>query len=146
MNQVLNSGKQVEDTFKRFGSLINFSVLLVGFFGLFVGLGEWKSTVETDISGLKTWQDNHTNYHRERLAETKEIQGQVSARLNELSKNEAADGRLIDSLTQRVSVLEKSIDTVEINASRTTEALSKLSGDMQVVKEILTRIEKQRPR
>lgn len=146
MNQVINSGKQVEDVFKRFGSLINFSMLLIGFFGLFVFAGEWKNTVETDINALRQWQLGHDSYHRERLAETKEIQGQVSARINELAKNESIDGRLLDSITQRVATLEKSIDTVETNAARTTDALNKLSGDMQVVKEILTRIEKQRPR
>lgn len=146
MNQVINSGKQLEETFKRFGSLINFTMLVVSFVGLFIFLGEWKNTVETDIAGVKNWQETHTAYHRDRLAETKEIQGQVSARLNELSKNESVDGRLLDSLAQRVTVLEKTIDSVEVNASRTTEALNKLSGDIQVVKEILTRIEKQRPR
>lgn len=143
MNQIVGSGKQVEETFKRFGSLINFFMLAVGFVTLFSYAGEWKNTVETDISQLRTWQNSHMDYHRERLAETKEIQGQVSARLNELSRTQATDARLLDNITQRVATLEKSVDTVETNAANTIASLSKLSGDLQVVKEILTRIEKQ---
>jgi hypothetical protein len=146
MNQVVESGKQVEQTFQRFGSLINFVMLVGGFLAVFATAGAWKNTVETDINLLKGWQVNHMEYHRDRLAETKEIQGQVSARLLESEKNRTVDARMLDNLTQRVSVLEKSIDTVETNAANTTAALNKMSGDMQVVKEILTRIEKQRPR
>ena len=63
-----------------------------------------------------------------------------------LDQAQASGARLLDSISQRVAILEKSIDTVETNAASTNAALNKLSGDMQVVKEILTRIEKQRLR
>lgn len=144
MTQAGQAGKQVEETFRRFGSLINFAMLLVSFLALFVYVGSWKTTVETDTASIKAWQINHDAYHRERLAETKQVQGAVDARINEQARNQQEDRRALDNVTQRLTAVEKAVDTVEGNAATTTATLNKLSGDMQVVKEILTRIEKQR--
>lgn len=142
MTQAGQAGQAVEETFKRFGSLINFSVLLIGFLAMFITAGSWKTTVENGIAESKRWQEDHMSYHRDRLAETKEIQGAVNARLGKQDDLQQQDARKLDTLEQRVTSLEKGLNTVEQNAAMTNRSLNDISGKLQVVQEILSRIEK----
>lgn len=136
------AGQRVEETFRRFGSMINFIMLISGFVGLVFYLSNWKSDVEGGIRAAQAWQTSHEAYHRDRIKDTENIFGGINARLTANEKDRIEDRRTIDLLGQRVAGLEKAIDTVEANGAVTSAALNKLSGDMQVVKEILTRIEK----
>lgn len=136
------AGRQVEETFKRFGSLINFAMLLVSFLALFVYVGSWKTTVETDNAAMKQWQINHEAYHRDRLADTKEVQGAVNSRLSAIERMQQEEARKNDSQEQRLAAMEKAVDTVEQNAALTNRTLNEMNGSLQVMKEILSRIEK----
>lgn len=142
MTGTQQAGRQVEETFRRFGSLINFAMIFFGFVGTLMYLGSWKTTVETDISGMKSWQTNHEAYHRDALADRKEAQGRTDALLSKLTDVQFAADRKADSLEQRVTTLEKAVNTVEQNAASTNKTLVEIGGNMQVVKEILSRIEK----
>lgn len=140
------AGRQVEETFKRFGSLINFAMLMIGFLGLFFTAGEWKNTVETELVQIRTstanWQTNHDAYHRDRLADTKEVQGAVNSRLSAIERMQQEEARKNDAQEQRIATIEKAVSTVEQNAATTSRTLNEMSGNLQVMKEILSRIEK----
>ncbi|MGV1953140.1 hypothetical protein ACQZ4Z_13085 [Agrobacterium vitis] len=135
-------GQKVEETFRRFGSMINFIVLIIGALASVATVGSWKNTQETNDAKTLQWQLNHETYHRERLAENQKIIGSIETRLTNIERDRNEDRRVLDLTNQKLAGLEKAIDTVETNGAITTAALNKLSGDMQVVKEILTRIEK----
>jgi len=146
MTQAGQAGRQVEETFRRFGSLINFAMIGFGFIGTLMYIGSWKTTVETDIVTIRNnttmWQTNHDSYHRDRLADTKEVQGAVNTRLNVLEQRQQEGARKDDTLEQRLATMEKGLNSVEQNATATNKTLGEISGNMQVMKEILSRIEK----
>lgn len=136
------AGQAVKQTFQQFGSLINFAMLAIGFLAIFVTAGSWKTTVEAGLSDNKRWQDEHMLYHRDRLSETKENQGAVNARLSKHDDLQQQDARKLDNLEQRITTMEKAVNTVEQNAALTNRTLNEMNGNLQVVKEILNRIEK----
>lgn len=142
MTQATQAGQKVKEAFQQFGSMINFVLLIVAFISGVMLLGSWRTTVETGLESGKIWQNNHDAYHRERLAETKEIQGAVNARLSKNDDIQQQDARKLDSLEQRVTTMEKAVTTVEQNAAMQNRTLNEINGNLQVVKEILNRVEK----
>lgn len=142
MTGTQQAGRQVEETFRRFGSLINFAMILGGLIIAVMAGGSWKTTIETEIGAGRSWQANHEAYHRDALADRKEAQGRTDALLSKLTDTQFASDRKADSLEQRVTTLEKAVNTVEQNAASTNKSLGEISGNMQVMKEILSRIEK----
>jgi len=142
MTQAGVAGRQVEETFRRFGSLINFAMIVIGFAVAAMTVGSWRTTQETNDAKTAEWQLNHEQLHRERLADVKEVQGAVNSRLSGLDKGQQDAGRAIDNLEQRLATVEKAVNTVEQNAALTNRTLNEMNGNLQVVKEILNRIEK----
>lgn len=136
------AGQKVEELFKRFGSLINFLTLLVGAILSIMMVGAWRSNLESNDLKTAEWQLAHEAFHRDQASEAKEYRNLLATKTLEIDKNIREYERRVDSLDQRITSAEKSLNNVEKNAGDTNQALNKMSGDMQVVKEILTRIEK----
>jgi len=80
-------------------------------------------------------------YHKERLTETRAREASFNERLRaeEVRGNEV--DRKIDNLTYRVTVAEQSAVTISSMIKDLTTSLNKYAGDLQVVKEILQRME-----
>lgn len=142
MTQAGQAGRQVEEFFKRFGSGLNFVVITVGLLGSVMWIGSWRTTQETNDARTVTWQTNHEAYHLQALSDRKEAQGKQDALIEKLGEIQGGDSRKIDALEQRVTVMEKAVNTVEQNATQTNRTLNEINGRLQVVTEILNRVEK----
>lgn len=136
------AGRQVEEFFKRFGSGVNFLMLLAAFVGGSMVLGSWRTTQETNDAKTVEWQNNHEAYHRDALADRKEAQGRTDVLISKINEATLLSDRKIDSLEQRVATVEKAVNTVEQNAALTNRTLNEINGNLQVMKEILSRVEK----
>lgn len=104
------------------------------------GVYIWANTTR-DIEDLMKWRASHEEYHKERLAETRAIAASVNERLRseEVRGNEVE--RKIDNLTYRVTVAEQSAVSVTSSIKDLQAGQNKQSSDIQVMKEILQRME-----
>ncbi|MEN3146111.1 hypothetical protein ABCW43_02230 [Neorhizobium sp. IRAMC:178] len=104
------------------------------------GVYIWANTTR-DIEDLMKWRLSHEEYHKERLAETRAIAASVNERLRaeEVKGNEVE--RKIDNLTYRVTVAEQSAVSVTSSIKDLQTGFNKQASDLQVVKEILLRME-----
>lgn len=104
------------------------------------GVYIWANTTR-DIEDLTKWRLSHEEYHKERLGETRAITASVNERLRseEVRGNEVE--RKIDNLTYRVTVAEQSAVSVTSSIKDLQAGQNKQSSDIQVMKEILQRME-----
>lgn len=105
------------------------------------GVYIWANTTR-DIEDLQTWRTSHEQYHKERLADARAAEASFNERLRaeEVRGNEIE--RKIDNLTYRVTVAEQSAVTISSSIKDLQTGLNKFGSDLQVMKEILQRMEK----
>lgn len=100
------------------------------------GIYVWTNTTR-DIEELQRWRAGHDQYHKERLAEVKSIEGRTEERFRTIE----GEVRKIDNLAFRVAAAEQSVASTA-TAIRDLQALvSAQSGDIKVIREILQRLE-----
>ncbi|CDZ65552.1 Hypothetical protein NGAL_HAMBI2605_38250 [Neorhizobium galegae bv. orientalis] len=94
-----------------------------------------------DIEDLTKWRVSHEDYHKERLAETRAREASTNERLRaeEVRGNDV--DREIDNLTYRVTVAEQSAVSITSSIKDLQTGFNKQASDIQVVKEILQRME-----
>ncbi|MDQ0135062.1 hypothetical protein J2T08_002983 [Neorhizobium galegae] len=104
------------------------------------GVYIWANTTR-DIEDLMKWRLSHEDYHKERLAETRAREASVNERLRaeEVRGNDV--DRKIDNLTYRVTVAEQSAVSITSSIKDLQAGFNKQASDIQVVKEILQRME-----
>jgi hypothetical protein len=104
------------------------------------GVYIWANTTR-DIEDLMKWRLSHEDYHKERLAETRAREASVNERLRaeEVRGNDV--DRKIDNLTYRVTVAEQSAVSITSSIKDLQTGFNKQASDIQVVKEILQRME-----
>ncbi|WP_105436435.1 hypothetical protein [Neorhizobium tomejilense] len=104
------------------------------------GIYIWTNTTR-DIEDLKKWRLSHEDYHKERLAETRAREASFNERLRaeEVRGNDV--DRKIDNLTYRVTVAEQSAVSITSSIKDLQTGFNKQASDIQVVKEILQRME-----
>ncbi len=120
---------------------LNTIINLVTLVGMFAGgVYIWANTTR-DIEDLMKWRASHEDYHKERLAETRAREASVNERLRaeEVRGNDV--DRKIDNLTYRVTVAEQSAVSVTSSIKDLQAGQNKQSSDIQVMKEILQRME-----
>jgi len=121
---------------------LNTILNLLTLVGMFAGgVYIWANTTR-DIEDLMKWRLSHEEYHKERLAETRAREASFNERLRaeEVRGNEV--DRKIDNLTYRVTVGEQSAVTISSSIKDLQAGLNKFGSDLQVMKEILQRMEK----
>ncbi|CAN7681671.1 hypothetical protein [Neorhizobium tomejilense] len=90
---------------------------------------------------MKSDRSSHEDYHKERLAETRAREASFNERLHaeEVRGNDV--DRKIDNLTCRVTVAEQSAVNITSSIKDLQTGFNKQASDIQVVKEILQRME-----
>ena len=115
-------------------SLVTLASMIIG------GVVIWVEK-SRDIEDLQGWRSNHEQYHKDRLAEVRAIEAAYSERLRagELKDNDF--DRKLDNLTYRVTVTEQSAVTISSSIKELQTVVNKQNSDLQVVREILQRME-----
>ncbi len=114
--------------------LITLAVMLIG------GVTVWVNS-RRDIDDLLKWRLAHETLHKERLAEVKAIEASYNERIRTGEQRDNEFDRKLDNLTYRVTVAEQSAITITSSIKDLQAGQNKQGGDIQVVKEILQRME-----
>ncbi|CAN7296366.1 hypothetical protein [Neorhizobium sp. LjRoot104] len=104
------------------------------------GVYIWANTTR-DIEDLMKWRLSHEEYHKERLAETRAREASFNERLRAEENRGNEVDRKIDNLTYRVTVAEQSAVSITSSIKELQAGLNKYGADLQVVREILQRME-----
>ncbi|WP_377297792.1 hypothetical protein [Rhizobium sp. SGZ-381] len=115
-------------------SLITLGSMCVG------GLTLWINN-NRDVADLAAWRDGHEALHKERLAEVKGIEASFNERLKAGEVRDNDFDRKLDNLTYRVTVAEQSAVSITSSIKDLQAGQNKQAADIQVVKEILQRME-----
>ena len=116
--------------------LVTLAVMLIG------GVAVWVNT-RRDVDELVEWKDKHELYHKDRLAEVKTIEAAYNERIRSGEVRDNDFDRKLDNLTYRVTVTEQSAVSITTSFKELQDVVNKQSGDIQVVREILQRMEAQ---
>ncbi|WP_312809498.1 hypothetical protein [Agrobacterium cavarae] len=155
--------KQVEGFWQRFGSMLNTALIVAAVFGFFIKAGGWVERVEADIRAntadisrverdadakrgqiekaqAEKWTA-HEDLHKNRLSEVSKIEAATNERLKSLEKQANDDERRLSGLEYRTTVLEQMTVNISTAIKELQAAFNRQSGDIQVMKEILQRME-----
>lgn len=144
--------KQVESTWQRFGSMINTVLIIAGLIALILKSGGYFTSLETDIKQnadsiqrLENKQadkwSSHEELHKNRLAEVTGKETAFNERLKTLEGTTFDILREQDNLKYRVTVTEQSAVTISTAIKDLQSDFNKQSSDLQVMKEILQRLD-----
>lgn len=114
--------------------LATLGVMLIG------GVTVWVNS-RRDIDDLIGWRTGHQLLHKERLAEVKAIEASYNERLRTGEAKSNEFDRKLDNLTYRVTVAEQSAVSITSSIRDLQAGQNKQAADIQVVKEILQRME-----
>ncbi|UNZ50613.1 hypothetical protein [Agrobacterium tumefaciens] len=144
--------KQVEGTWQRFGSMINTGLIVGGLVTLIMKSGGYFTSLEGDIKTnsesiirlenkqAEKWTA-HEELHKNRLAEVTGKETAFNERLKTLEKSNFDILREQDNLKYRVTVTEQSAVTISTAIKDLQNDFNKQSSDLQVMKEILQRLD-----
>jgi len=116
--------------------LVTLAVMLIG------GVAVWVNT-RRDVEELIIWKDQHEQVHKERLAEVKMIEAAYNERIRAGEVRDNDFDRKLDNLSYRVTVTEQSAVSITSSLKELQQVVNKQAGDLQVVREILQRMEAQ---
>lgn len=146
------NARSISQGWQQYSSMINGALLVLGFAATLMSFGSYKTDLEQsiatnnkEIEAIKAKQDGlwsqHTDLHKERLAEVKANEASTNERfrISEQRANEV--DRKIDNLTYRVTVAEQSTANITSSIRELQGLVNKTAGDLQVVREILQRME-----
>lgn len=103
---------------------------------LATGIYVWANTTR-DVEELQRWRMGHEQYHKERLAEVKSVEGRTEERFRSIE----SEVRKIDNLTYRIAEAEQTTVTTLAAIKDLQSLVSAQSGDIKVIREILQRLE-----
>lgn len=105
------------------------------------GLFVWF-TLLADVGRLKEWKATHEGEVKELMQENVAAQAALDARADTGEKADGAMTNRIDGLGYRISALESKAPQIDGALAALQQSMSDQSGDLKVIREILTRIEK----
>ena len=114
--------------------LLTLAMMIVG------GIVIWVDK-SRDIEDLQKWKEGHEQLHKERLAEVKAIEASYNLRLSALEQKSVEAERKADNLTYRVTVTEQTTVNISTAIKELQADFNRQSSDIQVMKEILQRLE-----
>ena len=144
--------KQVESTWQRFGSMINTGLIVGGLVMLIMKSGSYFTSLEGDIKTnadailrldgkqAEKWTA-HEELHKNRLADVTGKETAFNERLKALESSSFEILREQDNLKYRVTVTEQSAQTISAAIKDLQNDFNKQSSDLQVMKEILQRLD-----
>ena len=94
-----------------------------------------------DIDDLRQWQINHDRVTETRLAESREIRGKTEERIKTMERAAFDSDRKQDQIEYRVTVIEASLQTQQLQQQKAAEDMAEVKGDLKVVKELLLRMD-----
>ena len=115
-------------------------VLLVGLVATIGGAFYTAGQQAKRVDGIDERIDGHDNLHKEKGAEFAAKFADVYARLRAVD----AEARRIENLSYRTTVLEQGAENTQRALGEVKEQLNTLSADIRVMREILTRMDKNR--
>lgn len=118
--------------------LVSYATLISMVIG---GLFVWF-TLLADVGMLKEWKVTHEGEVKERMQENVAAQAALDARADTGEKADGAMTNRIDGLGYRISALESKAPQIDGALAALQQSMSDQSGDLKVIREILTRIEK----
>ena len=116
--------------------LVTLAVLVIG------GVTVWVNT-RRDVEEMKVWITQHEVMHKERLAEVKMIEAAYNERIRAGEVRDNDFDRKLDSISYRLTVTEQSAVSITSSLKELQQVFNKQAGDLQVVREILQRMEAQ---
>ncbi len=120
---------------------LNTIIQLVTLAGMLIGgIVIWVDK-SRDIEDLQKWKEGHDQLHKERLAEVKAIEASYNLRLSSLEQKSIEAERKADNLTYRVTVTEQTTVNISTAIKELQADFNRQSSDIQVMKEILQRLE-----
>ncbi|MDQ1186098.1 hypothetical protein [Agrobacterium larrymoorei] len=155
--------KQVEGFWQLFGSMLNTGLIVASVLDFFIEVGGWVERVESDIRAntieiarverdadakrgqiekaqSEKWSA-HDDLHKNRLAEVSKLEAAIGERLKALEKQANDDDRRLAGFEYRTTILENMTENISTAIKELQMAFNRQSGDIQVMKEILQRME-----
>jgi chromosome segregation ATPase len=120
---------------------LNTVIQLITLVGMCVGGVTIWVDKSRDIEELQTWRAGHEQYHKERLAEVKAQEARMEERFRGLESDSRKTTSQVENLSYRVTVTEQTSTSTATAIKELQSAVSQLTGDTKVVREILQRIE-----
>lgn len=145
--------QQVEGAYQRFGSMINTTVLLIGFGGLIWNAGadaEKRDAADRQNAArielveqrqIEKWVI-HEDLHKNRLADVKAVEARADERLKGIETDVRKLNGVTDNLSYRLTSNEQATNGIAQTVKDIQQSLSQQSGDLREIKVILDRIEK----
>jgi len=145
--------QKVEGAYQRFGSMINTTVLLIGFGGLIWNAGadaEKRDAADRQNAArielveqrqIEKWTV-HEDLHKNRLAEVKAVEARADERLKSIETDVRKLNGITDNLNYRLTSNEQATSGIAEAVKDIQKSFSQQSGDLREIKVILDRIEK----
>lgn len=145
--------QRVEGAYQRFGSMINTTVLLIGFGGLIWNAGadaEKRDAADRQNAArielveqrqIEKWTI-HEDLHKNRLAEVKAVEARADERLKSIETDVRKLNGITDNLSYRLTSNEQATSGIAEAVKDIQKSFSQQSGDLREIKVILDRIEK----
>lgn len=145
--------QRVEGAYQRFGSMINTTVLLIGFGGLIWNAGadaEKRDAADRQNAArielveqrqIEKW-NVHEDLHKNRLAEVKAVEARADERLKSIETDVRKLNGITDNLSYRLTSNEQATSGIAEAVKDIQKSFSQQSGDLREIKVILDRIEK----
>lgn len=145
--------QKVEGAYQRFGSMINTTVLLIGFGGLIWNAGadaEKRDAADRQNAArielveqrqIEKWTV-HEDLHKNRLAEVKAVEARADERLKSIETDVRKLNGITDNLSYRLTSNEQATSGIAEAVKDIQKSFSQQSGDLREIKVILDRIEK----
>lgn len=122
---------------------LNTLIALAGFVitvgTLLFTLGRFTNGMEETRARFETWRSDHEMMHRDRLAAVTSAEARTDERIKSL---EALPVR-IENITHRLTVQEQGAVSLSKSLSDLQKSVSDQSADLRVIREILTRMDRE---
>lgn len=121
---------------------LNTLLQLITLFSVLVGgVTVWVNT-SRDIQDLEAWRTAHEQHHRERNAEVRSIEARYDERMKKLESDLQRLQGSVEHLNFRLSANEAATASTTEAVKNVQDAMVRQGGDIQVIKEILQRLER----
>lgn len=106
----------------------------------FIGTAVWITANRSrDIDDVKSWEVAHENLHKDLRGRNETQAARFDERLKTLEDKQTTTEGDVKTLTYRTTATEQSVGSVVASIKELTSSVNLLSGDVRVVREIVTR-------
>lgn len=106
---------------------LNTIVIVVGFLITYTGIVAAWTTTQNNVVALRSWQDEHEDYHGNARADYTARFVAIDVRITDMIKKQAE----YDNLSYRFALLEKSHEAMDLRINRIVESYSNQFTEMR---------------